>query len=274
MYRKLLRYEAFLIALAPLFGYLILSQYYSAMEDKYDINLMLGSPNLMSSISLGLTIAMFLGVSFALSSWLANLVPAKNSPWFWRIKRIVQVLLFVWFALYFGVVAGKDFPIGEIYLGIGILTLPLVIALAFMEFAWPLIKHRKIKSKARRLTKETKNEVYYTSSSYAKHLFKGSRIVLLLIPLVLALLIANNRGSTAGDITKPRDYAIIQRASDDKQKQIVLIDYGTSWLVAKYDDSYPEMPAYRKEYQLIPRDDMSDYIIKTKYITRLYVYND
>lgn len=276
MFQKLLRYEALLIASTPLLGYLILTTYYAAMADTYQITIGAGSPNLMYSVSLGIIIAILLLIAFALSSWLASLIPAKKSPWWWRIKRIAQVLFFLWFAVYFGVGLDNDYPLSELYLGISIITLPVIAALAFMELAWPLIKHRKVKSKTKRLAKQTKNEIYYTSSSYIRYLFRGTRIVLLLIPLLIILMIAQNKGTSAASPTKPHTYMIIEStsANDKNTQQIVLINYGSSWLVAEYDDSYPGKPAYRKKYQLITYDRISDYTITSKYVPYLYVYND
>jgi hypothetical protein len=144
-----------------------------------------------------------------------------------------------------------------------------LLLLAIREYALPLLRFRKHNKKTERLTLFRNNDIYKSSLTYHKDLLRGTGIGLLALPIFVIAAVAGNMGEAAGTITTPRNYIVI----DSSPKQIVLIDYGSKWLTAQYDDSYPGMPAYRKEYTIIQAADMGKDPFTIKHINELYVYN-
>ena len=271
MFNKRLLSDALIVALAPVYGYCLLHIYYAAMERSYGMPNTLSGPEFYVAIWLGAAIGAAMFVSYCVADWIAALIPAQN-PWFIRARRIVQTILFICFGLYFSIIpslSGNAWFM--VVIALLILVSPVILLLLAREYFLPIfLLRKKYKKKTERLSRYKDGGFYATSLAYHKDLLRGTRIGLLAIPLLVIAINADSMGAAAGNVSKARNYIII----DSSPKQIVLIDYGSQWLAAKYDDSYPGMPAYRKEYSIIKADDRSKYTFTIKHIDQLYVYND
>jgi hypothetical protein len=85
---------------------------------------------------------------------------------------------------------------------------------------------------------------------------------------MLALLFRVAESTGYGDAKDRTSYVVI----DTQPKQIVLVDYGDYFLTARYDDSYPNKPAYHPEFKLLKKDDLGKYTFTNQSIPLIYHY--
>ncbi len=239
------------------------------MERSYNIPVSLDRPDVYESVLLGATVTLAVSISYFVSLGISGLIPSRrNYPWLLRLRRIIHLWLFTWLGFWFALVEKQETHFWVIIAALALLSSPVLLLLLIREYAYPLIYFRKTKSWAKRLTKFRKNGTYKSSGSYVKDLLSGAGVLFVCVPFILSLLIAGRVGIRAADPNKKHDYIIIE----SKPRRIVLIDYGSRWLTAEYEEPLNGRPAYRQKFSIVNEPDMSKYPFTIKSIDVLYHY--
>jgi hypothetical protein len=262
--------EALVIASAPFWGYLITRTYYSSIGEKLGIDQRLWDKNFFLAAGIGVAILLISLFLYWISECISRTVPPYGeSPIVVRIKRIIQVSLFLTLGLLLPSFQ-RHFKLTSSWILTSVLILAAVLAVfTVREFLFDLVKYRKEKGFSKRLSIARENEEYTNAGRYYGGFLKPTSIGLLFIPLVIVLNIVSQAGKNYADFSTPRSYIIV----NTNPKRIVLVDYGDKWLAAIYDDRYPGKPAYRKDYKIINVSDFGTTSFEVKHLDMLYVYD-
>lgn len=262
--------DAVLIALAPLIGYLLLLFFYDGAESNLRLPSGIGSVDIYQSIQLGFIIAFIVALAYWISEVLSRIIPARTSL-LTRIRRIVQVSTLLGFCFTVAATQGATFVKVDLDFLKSFAVLSLVASVPFIirDIVLPTVKHRKIKKIEKRLRKSRPDNLFVVTRRYYASFLTALNLAFLFVPLILLNTVAYNAGKASTATDKGREYIIIE----SNPKQIVLINYGDRWVAANYDDSYPGKPAYRQEYSIIEKADMSKNKFTVKYIPSLYIYD-
>ena len=243
--------DALLIAAGPLFGYLILKNYYTGAESNLEIPQTLSNINIYQSIELGFTLLVTVAVIFCLSD-VASRIIKPSSPEMIRYRRIAQVSIFIATCIALGSIQGSSGVSSAPEAIVVWLIFVLITSVPFLirDILFPLYKHRQLEDKTRRLTLHRSDKYFTITKEYYKSFLSMTNIAFLIIPILIVNVLAFNSGASTTQPYKSRDYIIV----NSNPKRVVLINYGDSWLTAEYVDS-PKWPGYREKYKIIGKEE-------------------
>jgi len=257
IHRSLLT-DALVLAAITAIGYLLFLNYQFGIENYYNIPAGFNALNPLGSLRQTLKIAAGVLVMYGAAEVLAYIIPDFKKPFMLRVKRIVAIETF-------GILMTlsisnpiKDANQKDFFILSGLVLLCLVIS----DFAIPYVRHKRYHQNMWTLSpSHYRNTISYLSTK--------SYLGLALLALVsLSLLFKVAESSGYGYAEQRTNYVVI----DTQPKQIVLVDYGDYFLTARYDDSYPNKPAYHPEFKLLKKDDLGKDSFTYRYIPLIYHY--
>ncbi len=262
--------DVLIVGSAPLAGYLLMSAYYLGAESNLGLPPSLAEINILQSVTIGFLVVMVILVFYWMSEIFSRLVPTKSAIYI-RLRRDIQVGIFIGSCIVFtsiqvstGISSFWDFLLAVLIIWF-LASVPFIAR----DIIVPYLKNRFEKNVDKRMRMTAADDMYISAKKYYASFFSNLSIIFVLIPVIIIYTITFNIGRDTTDPSKSREYIII----NSEPKQIVLINYGNRWVTAQYDDGYPNMPAYRKDYRVVNKEDMGKNSFRLQYIDYLYVYN-